>query len=106
MIISKNHLQSICNYTEIQAESKSQINISYMQMIESGSSEYKREIIKKNREQIRFAKKQTSARKWRQKAARAKPRIVICVYPSFEKREKVLQEYVYRSYTNQILPRF
>lgn len=50
MIISKNHLQSICNYTEIQSESKPQINISYMQMIESGNSEYKREIVKKNRD--------------------------------------------------------
>ncbi len=50
MTISKNHLQSICNYTEIQSESKPQINISYMQMIESGNSEYKREIVKKNRD--------------------------------------------------------
>ena len=50
MTISKNHLQSICNYTEIQSEHKSQINISYMQMIESGNSEYKREIVKKNRD--------------------------------------------------------
>lgn len=50
MIISKNHLQSICNYTEIQSESKPHLNISYMQMIESSNSEYKREIIKKNRD--------------------------------------------------------
>jgi len=50
MTISKNHLQSICNYTEIQSEHKPQINISYMQMIESGNSEYKREIVKKNRD--------------------------------------------------------
>ncbi len=49
MTISKNHLQSICNYTEIQSESKPQINISYMQMIESGDSEYKRTITQKNR---------------------------------------------------------
>jgi len=50
MTISNNHLKSICNYTEIQSEHKPQINISYMQMIESGNSEYKREIVKKNRD--------------------------------------------------------
>jgi hypothetical protein len=39
MIISKNHLQSICNYTEVSSIKNPQF--SYLEMEESNSDDYK-----------------------------------------------------------------
>jgi hypothetical protein len=47
MIISKNHLQSICNYTEVSSIKNPQF--SYLEMEESNSDDYKRRIQSINR---------------------------------------------------------